>query len=95
MTNESDRIDVIHSIQASHKLLTVYASEGRWRLVEPYPRFDIMGKRRSNDGKKNGIFLKESSASQRKRINGEVLTLHQASRSLDPKMVPSLDTLLT
>ena len=56
-------------------------SEGRWRLVEPYPRFDIMDKRRSNDGKKNGIILKESSASQRKRINGEVLTLHQASRS--------------
>ena len=28
-----------------------------------------MDKRRSNNGKKNGIILKESSASQRKRIN--------------------------
>ena len=46
----------------------VHASEGRWRLVEPYPGFDIMDKRRSNDGKKNGIILKESSASQRKKI---------------------------
>ena len=80
--NSAPYFDVIHSIQASHKLLTVHASEGRWSLVEPYPRFDIMNKRRSNDGKKkNGIILKESSASQRKRINGEVLTLHQASRS--------------
>ena len=41
----------------------------------------IMNKRRTNDGKKPGIILKESSASQRKRIHGEVLTLHQASRS--------------
>ena len=57
VTNESDRIlmIVIHSIQASLKLLTG-VSEGRSRLVEPYPRFDIMDKRRSNDGEKTTPF---------------------------------------
>ena len=57
VTNESDGIlmIVIHSIQASLKLLTG-VSEGRWRLVEPYPPFDIMDKRRSNDGKKKASF---------------------------------------
>ena len=54
-------------------------SEGRWCLAVPCPRFDIMEKRRSNDGKKRHHSGRKWCFS--KEENGEVLTLHQASRS--------------
>ena len=69
---------VIHSIQVSLKLL-IGVSEGRCRSVEPYPRFDIIDKRSSNDGKKRHHSKRKKCFS--KEENGEVLTLHQASRS--------------
>ena len=54
-------------------------SKGRWRLAVPYPRFDVMDKRRSNVGKKTASSKRKWFYS--KEENGEVLTLHQASRS--------------